>query len=520
MDRERKTVKASDVYSRRLNNKEDNGKKIKADAVSTLKNHSLNTGMKSVDIKSVKANVQEATEKVTSKDKDEIKQLSNEIIGAEAVALAELNSVKATERGTENLVKGVRYTVTRFSKENQQRRNENKEYNNNRKEIGKINKEIKEIDREISRMNNAAKESKKEAGKEGKKEAGKESEKEAGKESEKRERNSQFQEKKDKYKKRQDNLRKKKEELKGRNRAIRKRKTAERHTRSVNIIKQRAGGAARSAGKDIIRTPNRFTLMLAGDLEADKLVMTTSAGILHYISKMFGNIMKLIINSIKSILFALSPMLLISAFLVFMIYIMFLSDFNSYFDIGIEKNMISSEEPEDVGSIITTYIINRRKEMAKEIVDNDSSVQVYFVKLDNNVVDESSTYIGEKAKELDTPTLLLDEWIHSDEADIILEDLADKICYRLTEEEASGYSEESLEAYEGNIAPEQPEPSTEPETESTEKPSNGEIGIGGGLGIGIGSGISKPEQPEPETEQSEQQIKKAVIGYHSLNETQ
>lgn len=483
--------------------------------------------MNPVDIKSVKENVQQAVEKTASDDKDEIKQLSNMVIGTEAVGLAEINLLSATKHGTENIVKGARYTVTRFSDENRRKRKESREesreYNRNRKEIRQVNKNIRETEREIKRTDRQAKKERKGEKTEKSNQLGMTSGTMSNhemKRGEGKEKISQFQENKEKYIKNRNNLKERKKQLTRKNKAIRKRRNAERHTRNINIIKQRAGGSTKGVGKEMIKIPNRFALMIASDLEADKLAMTTASGLLYSISKIFGNTMKLLIQSFKSILMALCPAILISAFAMFMIYIMFFSDFNSYFDMGIEKNMISSEEPEDVGSIINSYIVNRRNEMAKEIVETDNSIQVYFVKLDDTTVNETVLYINEQSKELAIPTIMFDEWVNSSEADLILKDLANKMCYRLTDEDAAGYMEENLEAYSGNIVPEQPEENTEPETESTENKPGGQIGIGGGIGIGIGSGVTKPEQPEPETPALEQNVRKAVIGYHSVNEIQ
>lgn len=508
MNRESKAVKASEIYSRRTDNntsETDDKKTDKNDSDSKWQSHSHSDsikGMKNVDIRSVKENVVEAVEKGLSKDKDEIKQLAEKTVGVEAVALAEYNSIKATERTVHNGVKAVRYTVTRFSAENRQKRKENKEYSKNKKNLRKVNKEIRKNDKEIKQINKNADRDKKKAGNGGGEKA------------------KTNQEKVSSLTERQKKLKQRKGQIKRRNREIKKRKTAQRHTRSISIIKQRAKNTAKGIKKDMIRTPNRFALMVADDLEADKLVMTASAGILYNISKAFGNAIKLLMHSIKSILFALFPVLSISIFLMFMIYIMFFSDFDSFFDLGIEKNMISSnEEAEDMGSIITAYITKRRNDMAKEITDSDSQIQVYFVKLEDGVINEASEYINEKSKELGTPTIMTDEWVHSNEADTVLKELAEKMCYRLTDEEAAVYTEENLEAYSGNAVLEPPEQPKEPETDITESKPGGEIGIGGGLGIGIGAGVIKPEQPEPETP-AEQTIKKAIIGYYSVSDIQ
>ena len=255
--------------------------------------------------------------------------------------------------------------------------------------------------------------------------------------------------------------------------------------------------------------------MLTNDLEAERLVQNSSLSLAGAATKAMLGMAKLFLASLKSILVALSPLLFLSILMIFMIYILFFTDFESAFDLEIEKEMISSEDSEDIKEMISVYIMNRRNEMAAEQIGSISNIQVYFVKLDDDKIAEIISYLEDKSKELGNPSLIFESWMQSAEADTILKELVNRMCYILPENEAAVYPEENLEAYSGNP---EPEP-TEPAQEENTQPGIGAGVIGGiaigGIGIGgIGTG-SEGTTPEPETEQT---ITKVVIGYHPVNE--
>lgn len=480
MNNHNKSVKASEYYSRRVTNETE----AVTDSPSLKTETSYNSGytgrrppnIKSSNINAVTANLKKAAEQGSSKDKDEVKMLSHRLMGTEAAALAELNTVRTVRRGNENLVKLTRYTVTRFSKGEREKRKERKEYHKNEKEIKRINRQINEWKKEEKKQ----------------------------RKEEKAETESVISEK---YKKKQENARKERDALKNRNRTIRKRMVAERHTRSISVIRNRALSGAKETGKELIRTPNRYLLMIADDRDAEQIAIKSFADMARIAMKAMTGMVNMFLASVKSILIAISPLLFAGVLVMFMMYILFFSDF----DIGITKDMISNEVSEDATSIISTYIINKRNEMAKEKVDSDNSIQVYFIKLNNETVAEMVTYMEGKSKEQGNPSFMLDEWMQSSEAEMVLETLVTAMCYWIPEEEIAAYPEENLEAYIGNIQPE-PEPA--------QPGAGGGIGIGGEIGIGISSGLTKGE-PESETEPvTEQTVKKAIIGYYSVSEIQ
>lgn len=498
MSNDKKQVKASEYYSRRVAKEpEDESGSPERNHAAASVHHSGYTrrkppGIKSCNIDAVTANLKKAAEQSSKKDKDEVKMLSHHLMGTEAVALAELYAARAVKRGAGNIVAGTRYTVTRFSKEERKKRKEPKEYRKNKKEIKWIDRQIKEWKKE---------------------------------EKEQRKKEESTGEKpviSEKYKKKQENAGKQRDALKKRNKTIRKTRIAGRHSRRISVIKNRALSVTKETETELFKTPNRFLLMLADDMEAEKLVRNASFSLIGTMTKTMTGIFKLFLSSVKNILIAISPLLFAAVLVMFMIYIMFFSDFDSYFDLGIKKDMISSEESEDMGTVVTTYIVNKRNEMARELTDNDHEIQVYFVKLSEETVAEAVSYMEERAKELGNPTVLFDEWIQSSEADEILETLVTAMCYRLPEEEVMNYPEEDLEAYNKTGTTEQETVGMEPET-GTPPEAEPDIGAGiiGGIGIGIGSGgtggsTTAPTEPEEPTEPVGQTGGRAVIGYHSI----
>ncbi|MBQ4530163.1 MAG: hypothetical protein IJA36_06075 [Lachnospiraceae bacterium] len=494
MSNNHKMVKASEYYSKRVEKTEDNAsllsdesrhllKKEKNDTTyhQSVKNqasgyHSGSAERKPPNVKAVTGNLKEAVKRGSDTDKDEVKMLSHRLLGIEAAALAEWNAAGVVKREAENIAKGTRYTVTRFSKENRDKRNEYNEYYRNKKEMKRINKRIREW--------------------------------------KKQEENEIEPKIADKYKKKQEKAKQERDTLRNRNHSIRKaerkRKVAKRHSQSISVIKSRALSEATDAGKELIKTPNRFMLMLTNDLEAERLVQNSSLSLAGAATKAMLGMAKLFLASLKSILVALSPLLFLSILMIFMIYILFFTDFESAFDLGIEKEMISSEDSEDIKEMVSVYIMNRRNEMAAEQIGSISNIQVYFVKLDDDKIAEIIGYLEDKSKELGNPSLMFENWMQSAEADTILKELVNWMCYILPENEAAVYPEENLEAYSENPEPEATEP---------EQKENTQTGIGagaiGGIGIGgIGTG-SEGTTPEPETEQT---ITKVVIGYHPVNE--
>ena len=499
MSKDNKQVKASEYYSRRIgketeagSDKETNKQKEHITQRNTSRAES-SFHIRSSGIDDVTASVKKAAEQISAEEKDEMKMLSRQIVGSEAVVLAELQTARAVKRGTENIVKGARYTVTRFSREGRSRRKERKNYDKNKKEIKWAARQIKEWKKE-------EKTERKKERSEGRKPVLSE-----------------------KYKKKQENLKREQDTLREQNRTIRKKMIAVRHSRSINRIKNRALSVTKETGNELAKTPNRFLLMLADDMEPDKLVRNASFSLIGTVTKTMTGIFKLLLSSIKNTLIAISPLLFAAVLVIFMIYIMFFSDFDSYFDMGIEKDMISSEASEDVGTVITTYIVKKRNEMAKELTDSDHEVQVYFLKLSEETVDEVVSYMEEKAKDSGNPFILFDEWMQSREADEILETLVTAMCYRLSEEEVQAYPEEQLEAYNQTGTTESETiAGTEPET-GTQKEVPPDIGAGmtGGIGRGIGSvgtggNAQAPTEPEEPTEQVGQTGGRAVIGYHSI----
>lgn len=439
------------------------------------KNH-LN--LKSPELKSVTGNLKKAVERAETRSPDEIKVFAYIMMSVEATALSELKAVRATRKMTQNTVSAARYTVTYFSKKERQKRKEYGEYYRKRK------KAIKQAEKNI---------------KEWKKEEAKEPVAVI----------------KDKYRQKHDEAKAEMEKMKSKNSKIRKSKIAERHTRSISIIKGRAWSDFKGAGKEVLKTPNRMAMMIAGDRDAEKLVTNSAVGIIKTTSKAFARIIKAYIAALKSIMIAISPVFFATLMIVFMMYIMFFSDFDSYFDLGYSRNDITGTAPEmDLKENVTEHIISNREVMAKSAIESDNTVQVYFVRLDDGTINNIVDYMQELAGTNEVPIIMSDYWFSSDEAQDIIEDIAARTCYMLSDEEAAVYVEDDLEEYSGNM----PVPVSEPEPETEPEGTGGSGVIGPGIGAGIGAGIgiiitpAEPEMdPEPETH-------RAVIGYHPVSE--
>ena len=237
MSNNHKMVKASEYYSKRVEKTEDNAsllsdesrhllKKEKNDTTyhQSVKNqangyHSGSAERKPPNVKAVTGNLKEAVKRGSDTDKDEVKMLSHRLLGIEAAALAEWNAAGVVKREAENIAKGTRYTVTRFSKENRDKRNEYNEYYRNKKEMKRINKRIREW--------------------------------------KKQEENEIEPKIADKYKKKQEKAKQERDTLRNRNHSIRKaerkRKVAKRHSQSISVIKSRALSEATDAGKNLLK---------------------------------------------------------------------------------------------------------------------------------------------------------------------------------------------------------------------------------------------------------------------------
>lgn len=432
--------------------------------------------LKSPELKSVTGNLKKAAQRAETRSPDEIKLIAYRMMAVEAAALSELKAVSATRKMTQNTVRAARYTVTYFSKEERQKRKEYGEYYRKRK------KEIKQAEKNI-------------------------------KEWEKEEVQEPAAILKDKYRQKQDKAKAEIEKMKSKNSKIRKSRIAERHTRSISIIKGRAWSDVRGAGKEVLKTPNRMAMMIAGDRDAEKLVTNSAAGILRTTSRAFAGIIKAYIAAVKNVMIAISPAFFAALMIVFMMYIMFFSDFDSYFDLGYSRDEITGTPPEiNLNENITEHITTNREIMAAAAIESDNTVQVYFVRLDDETVNDIAVYMQEMAGANEIPTIMSDGWFVSEEAQDIIEDIAARTCYMLSDEEAAVYAEDDFEEYSGNM----PVPVSEPETEPEGTGGSGVIGPGIGAGIGAGIGIIiTPAEPEP---QPEPETHRAVIGYHPVSE--
>lgn len=409
---------------------------------------SVASEVKSTELKKVKADVKEITRNIANKDSDETKTLMRRMLGVEGVSVAEYDTVKSAKRLTQKAVHTTRYTVTLFSDEEKIKRYE--EYRKNSKDLKKLQKEIKQEEKEL-----------------------KEKFPDTGKIA--------------KY--RTTVNRKKYAELSRKNGEIKKKRIAQRHTKRVNRIKDNALNNVKNTSKSLIKMPNRYTLMIADDLEAEGLLKNASISVVSSVFKGLNNLIKLFLSTLKNLMIALSPLLFGCVFIMFMIYIVFLSDFSSYFDIDKDSTLISSKETTyNLETLINESLVNRREEMAKEIVGSDKNSQIYFVNIEEFVINDARTSANKKAEEEGIIPVLFNEYISSDAGREFINNLAYNMCYILTDEEAVLY-EGKLTEYSGNI-----------KSDITTKP-----GIGAGLVIGsdIGTGTNQ---------------KKIVIGYHLMNE--
>lgn len=395
---------------------------------------------KSVKLGSVKDDVREAA----NKEDDEAKELTKRIIGAEGIAEVERDILETTGKIIQKTVHTTRYTVTRFLDEEKRKRYE--EYKNTSKELKKKENEVeikdKKTDKEIQNTGIS----------------------------------SRYSTTVNRKKYLEKNNEKKKSGI------------AQRHTRSVKKIKGQALNNITDAEKTLIKMPNRYVLMITDDLESEGLIKNVSASIVSNVIKRFNSMIKLFMSTLKNIMIVLSPLLFCCVFIMFMIYIVFLSDFSSYFDIDKDSTLISSKETTyNLETLINESLVNRREEMAKEIVESDENSQVYFVNIEEFVINDVRTSVNKKAEEEGIIPVLFNEWVASDAGREFIKNLAYNMCYTLTDEEAALYTEDKLIEYSGNI-----KLNTSPG-----------IGILPGLGSGLEIGINK---------------KNIIIGYHLITE--
>lgn len=277
-----------------------------------------------------------------------------------------------------------------------------------------------------------------------------------------------------------------------------------RHTRAVHAFRHRTWISVKTSGFMLAKYPSKAAIMIADDMEADKLVMKGAFTTGALVSGLFHNVAMIAVQAIKSVLMMLSPIMLITLVLFFGIYIVFFSPLSTEFGINLFSNDMESSE------IVRNAVTSRRQQLAEEFLMAEPDATVYFVTLDEDTVTDGNDFMKVVARNMYVSEIEMKDWLSdSDEGGHYLNYLAGIMCYRLTDEEAAVYPEENLEAYSGNI-----QSAPEPETtrpESTQPGAGGGIVIGGNIGIGTGSGAATGGDGT----QAGHSDKKVVIGYHT-----
>lgn len=415
-------IKASEYYSKRATKdnkenivleelklkKESDEKKEKA-----ISGSEVQPILKTPEVKKITDNIKKAADKAKSENKSEEKVLTDRVIATEAVLVSEVKTFTSTWQLTEDAVKAARYTVTQFSKPERERREQYRKYYEEKKEIQRAKKNIKDW-----------------------------------KTKEKAEAEPVIAEK---YRLKQDRANNRIKALKGKNLTIKKNMIAARHSKSIMKIAGNSLNTVKSAGVDIIKAPNRSMMMIMSDMEADKLAVNTTFSITGAFTKMYAGALKLLMGTLQSLIYALSPVLLLVIVALFMVYIIFFTDFESYFNLDIKKEDISSNV-EDTDRIITDYILAERDEKAEEMLINNSyNMEVYFWKFEPDVLEEIIMYMELKAIEAQIPSIMLGDWLSSNEAKAILDDILEyRLFYWYPIEISERVEEDYIEPYAGN----------------------------------------------------------------------
>lgn len=433
----------------------------------------------SPDLRSVSGNLKKAVSHAKERDRDEVRELTGKLVGMEAVAVSELKTVHLAEKMTGNAVRVSEKTIAVLSKKERQKREEYRDYYKNKRAVRTAKKNIRKWKKE--------------------------------------ERSEPEEILKNKYRMKQDNARSEMTAVRKKNKGIRKKLAVRRHTRSIAGVRKRFLSDMKGGGKELLKVPNRMTLMVSSDSDAEKITAKAGAGITQVLLKGMAEIIKAYLAALKSVMTAISPVLFVSVLIMFMMYILFFSDFESAFDLSVSREDLTGEPAEnDLNGMITGSLTDRREEMAAELVAADQSVQVYFLPIPDAVISRAASLIRERASTEGNPSVLFDQWLSTEDAAQTV--LQTAVCYVLPEEEEAACEEAELVAYSGNIPPPEPEtePPTEPETEPPTEQEGGITGIGAGIGIGIGMGTGNSE-PEPETEPvtEPETENRAVIGYRT-----
>lgn len=484
--RKSRTVKAYQIHNRRSIENSEIIEKLaarrsveKRKGIVSVKQPSFSVHP-SLVIHRVSGNLKEAVQNVQRNEKNEIRQLSMHARGIRATTMAEYYSVKAVGKtvaaGVQGTCMAARYTRTIFQN---QKNPELKESRATYWNYYKTKRELQQKKKNLRKL-------------------------------EKREQESEDKTLKDECKEEIEfQMKTLKEEigtLSRRQKDIKKTLTKKRKSRTTRTIKRKSIHMAEGTVKELTEMPGKVARMLADDLDAEKITTRMTARVSVTIGKLYKGFLKMIWQSVKSVLTLLSPIALVSLFLIFMLYILFFSPLSTEFGINLFSNDMESSE------IVRNAVTSRRQQLAEEFLMAEPDATVYFVTLDEDTVTDGNDFMKVVARNMYVSEIEMKDWLSdSDEGGHYLNYLAGIMCYRLTDEEAAVYPEENLEAYSGNIQS-APEPEmTRPE--STQPGAGGGIVIGGNIGIGTGSGAAAGGDGT----QAGHSDKKVVIGYHTTD---
>lgn len=249
----------------------------------------------------------------------------------------------------------------------------------------------------------------------------------------------------------------KKEEKTGRKQSRRKK----RHSRAARHLKGKLGGIIREDAAVLKSSmkPAKKLLMIADDLDAEKLAKQAATTGVRMIVRLFRHMSLFVLTAAKSVLLLLSPLLLLSVFLVFMIYIIFFSPLSSVFQgySGYEDGeafpyltMWEHADDTEIKAAVQAALIERQTELTTELKNTYENVRlISFAPSEEEIKDFTVIMIAMMKADGVYPDDI-SSWLSAKAGKSKCKELAELVCYVLTDEEVAAlYPEVSKEPVTG-----------------------------------------------------------------------
>ncbi|MDE6232155.1 MAG: hypothetical protein K2M60_02230 [Lachnospiraceae bacterium] len=269
----------------------------------------------------------------------------------------------------------------------------------------------------------------------------------------------------------------------------RKSRRKERKSRAVNPLVKNAKRNIAAVKNEVKFMPIRTLRMVTDDISADELAMRTGRGIMGYMSRIYGNAMKMVgaltkslallaVEVAKDILIAFAPVLLIAVILCFVVYFIFLSPMQFIMGGGSkEGEEVTVENSYILKAYCSEALLESADKLQQKILTDKPTAAIKIMTISeenlNDMCEIMSFIMALYGAYPDD-----EDWLKSTEGQEELNKYAGFMCHQLNQseiDEQKGNQEDETPTEETTTQHITEEPSTEPETEDTE---TNEIWIG------------------------------------------